>query len=200
MQQQGKFILLTLNEFELWLEGVQLQRRIKLIQNHHTWLPDYGTFRKRNADKHFSLLRSMETAHLARGFSEIGQNFTTFPDGKIAICRDLEKIPAGIKGANLHGICIEHVGNFDIGKDTMAKAHRRTIVTVNALLCEKFDLDINSDSIVYHHWYDLNTGKRVKEGTGTTKTCPGTNFFGGNTVSACETNFLPEVREALVAV
>jgi hypothetical protein len=47
----------------------------------------------------------------------------------------------------------------------------------------------------YHHWYDLNTGKRIaKEGTGSTKTCPGTNFFGGNTVEAFKTGLLPLLK------
>lgn len=198
MQQQGKFLLLSPDEFDLWLDGLNLQRKIKLVQNHHTWLPDYETFNKRKVDKHFALLRSMEQAHLARGFSEIAQNLTTFPDGKIAICRNLEIIPAGIKGANLNGVCIEHIGNFDLGKDVMIQEHKDAIVTVNARLCDKFGLQINTTTVVYHHWYDLNTGKRVREGTGTTKTCPGTNFFGGNTIEMCENNFIPEVRNALV--
>ena len=200
MLQQGKFLLLTLDEFGQWLEGLTVVRKIKVIQNHHTWLPDYSTFKKRKTDKYFALLRSMEEGHMSRGFSEIAQNLTTFPDGLVAVCRNFETIPAGIKGVNGNGICIEHIGNFDTGKDAMTGEHRHTIVTVNALLCQKFNLKVNTNSIVYHHWYDLNTGKRVKEGTGSTKTCPGTNFFGGNTIAACERDFIPAVEEALQSV
>jgi len=200
MIQQGNFILLTLDEFASWLEHLILHRAIALVQNHHTWLPDYKAFHKRKTDKYFSWLASMEEAHRERGFTEIAQNITTFPDGMIAICRNFEVVPAGIKGANLKGICMEHLGNFDIGKDTMTEAHKHTIVKVNALLCAKFKLAISTKSVVYHHWYDLNTGKLVAEGAGTTKTCPGTNFFGGNTKEACLKNFLPLVEQALVTV
>lgn len=195
MQQQGKFLLLSLAEFTNWLNGLKVVRKISIIQNHHTWLPDYSTFNKK-PNNHFPLLLSMEKSHQERGFNEIAQNFTTFPDGTIGICRSIETLPAGIKGANNFGICIEHVGNFDAGKDVMTKAHRDTIVSMNAQLCKKFKLPINSNSIVYHHWYDLTTGKRVKEAPNTnTKTCPGTNFFGGNTIEACVQNFLPLVSQ-----
>jgi hypothetical protein len=195
MQQQGKFLLLSLAEFDNWLAGLKVERKVKIIQNHHTWLPDYKTFSAK-PNNHFALLNSMERSHRDRGFDEIAQNLTTFPDGTIAVCRSFEKIPAGIKGANTNGICIEHVGNFDLNKDVMTKAHRNTIIKVNALFCKKFGLPVNTNSIVYHHWYDLTTGKRVKEAAGTnTKTCPGTNFFGGNTIEMCEKNFLPEVRK-----
>ena len=78
---------------------------------------------------------------------------------------------------------------------SMAKAHRDSIITVNAKLCKKFKLPMDTTSIVYHHWYDLTTGKRVKEGSLNTKTCPGTNFFGGNTVENCQMNFIPEVKK-----
>jgi hypothetical protein len=194
MQQQGKFLLFSGIEFSNWLGGLTMIRKITLIQNHHTWLPDYKTFNSK-PNNHFALLQSMERSHRERGFDEIAQNLTTFPDGTVAVCRSFEKIPAGIKGANAFGICMEHVGNFDTGKDVMSKAHRDMIVKINALLCKKFKLPIDTNSVVYHHWYDLTTGKRVKEGSPNTKTCPGTNFFGGNTVEACNKNFIPEVKK-----
>ena len=53
-------------------------------------------------------------------------------------------------------------------------------------------------SWVYHHWYDLNTGVRTN-GTGITKTCPGTMFFSGNTVAAAEANFIPVIKQQLAA-
>ncbi len=189
MQQQGKFILFSTAEFAQWLTGLSLVRKIKLVQNHHTWLPDYSTFNKMK--DHFKLLASMEKSHIERGFAEIAQNLTTFPDGTVAVCRSFETMPAGIKGVNQFGICIEHLGNFDAGSDAMTAAHRNTIIKVNSLLCKKFGLTPSTDSVVYHHWYDLTTGKRVKDGSPNTKTCPGTNFFGGNTVEACAKNFIP---------
>jgi hypothetical protein len=189
MQHQGKFLLFSPAEFAQWLNGLSLVRKIKIVQNHHTWLPDYSTFNK--VKDHFKLLASMERSHIERGFAEIAQNLTTFPDGTIAVCRSFETMPAGIKGVNQFGICIEHLGNFDAGSDAMTAAHRSTIIKVNSLLCKKFGLTPSTDSVVYHHWYDLTTGKRVKDGSPNTKTCPGTNFFGGNTIEACAKNFIP---------
>lgn len=195
MQQQGKFLLLTPKEFAKWLTGLTVTRSIKIIQNHHTWLPNYATFNK--SKNHFKILFGMENAHLERGFSQIAQNLTTFPDGSIAVCRSFDEIPAGIKGVNTNGICIEHIGNFDLGKDTMTKAHKSAILEVNALLCVKFKLPVTTTSIVYHHWYDLTTGKRVKDGHKNTKSCPGTNFFGGNTIEICQKNFIPEIKKLI---
>ncbi|WP_158280657.1 amidase [Pararcticibacter amylolyticus] len=185
--------IFTLVEFERWLAGQKVSRLIKLIQNHHTWKPNYKSFAISDG---LSLLKSMENAHLERGFSAIAQQFTTFPDGTIGTGRPLDMMPAGIKGANRNGICMEHVGNFDTGGDQMNQTHRNTIIKLNALLCRKFSLVPSDTTIVYHHWYDLNTGERTK-GAGTTKTCPGTNFFGGNTVGDFQRNFLPLVVDQI---
>jgi len=192
MKAQGKFILLELNEFEGWLNMQVITRKISLVQQHHTYVPAYKHVKKEN---HFDLCKSMEKEHLGRGFAEIAQNFTTFPDGKIMVCRNINTVPAGIKGANFNGICIENVGNFDIGNDIMTPAHRDTIVSMTRMLLSRLGLNASDKSVVYHHWYDLTLGKRIKrEGTGTTKSCPGTNFFGGNTVPSFNANFLPLIR------
>ena len=192
MQVKGKFVLLEPSEFNSWLNMQSTPRKIKLIQQHHTYIPAYKHFKGNN---HFELCESMERSHLERGFAEIGQHFTTFPDGKIMICRDLDKIPAGIKGANSFGICIENLGNFNEGGDTMNPAQRATIISLTKALLSKFNLSANDQSVVYHHWYDLTLGKRItKEGTGSTKSCPGTAFFGGNTVADFNSNLLPLLR------
>jgi SH3-like domain-containing protein len=193
MEQRGKFILMGVDEFRNWLDNTSVSRTIRLIQNHHTYIPGYAHFRGNN---HFSMLQGMENAHLLRGFNEIAQNITVFPDGKVAICRSLNKIPAGIKGANAYGICLEHIGNFDQGGDTMNQTHAEAIVRVNAILCNKFSLPVNVDTVVYHHWWDLNSGLRTN-GTGATKSCPGSAFFGGNKVSHAEQHFYPLVRAAM---
>jgi len=195
-QQQGKFILFDLAEFSSWLDGLTVNRTISLVQNHHTFIPSYKDF---NGHNHFDRLRSMEEAHLQRGFTEIAQNLTIFPDGTVAVCRAFDTAPAGIKGANKHGLCIENLGDFDTGKDQMTAAQRDTILKVNALLCQKFNLTPNTDSIVYHHWFDLNKGIRTN-GTGTTKTCPGTGFFGGNSVDSAQANFIPLIEQELAAL
>ncbi|KRQ86068.1 N-acetylmuramoyl-L-alanine amidase [Caloramator mitchellensis] len=192
MQKQGKFILMNRDEFKDYILKLKVNRKIFLIQNHHTYIPNYKHFK----NNHFTLLKGMERSHLKRGFEEIGQNITIFPDGLIAICRPLEEAPAGIKGANSTGICIENVGNFDVGGDKMSEEQKKSIVFVNAVLCKKFKLTPSINTIVYHHWYDLATGKRTN-GAGTTKSCPGTNFFGGNTVEAANKYFIPLIKKEL---
>ncbi|MCL6588711.1 MAG: N-acetylmuramoyl-L-alanine amidase [Firmicutes bacterium] len=194
MDKNGKFILFTPEEFKKWLNENKFIRKIKLIQNHHTFMPSYAEFKKNN---HFQLLKNMEEYHVkSRGFNEIAQNLTTFPDGKVAVCRSINTIPAGIKGANQFGICIEHLGNFDMDGDQMTEEHRHCIISINASLCKKFKLSPSADTIVYHHWWDLDTGKRTN-GTGNVKSCPGTNFFGGNSVAAAQKNFIPLVKQAM---
>lgn len=194
-EQDGKFILFDVNDFSAWLESNFFTRVIKLLQVHHTYEPDYNTFHR--VRDHFALLRNMERSHvLERGFSEIAQNLTTFPDGLVAVGRPIDNIPSGIKGANQYGLCVENLGNFDTNRDVMSPEHRDCIVTVFAHLCRRFTLFPSSDTIQYHHWWDLNTGKRTN-GTGTTKTCPGTQFFGGNSVASAETNFISLVSRQI---
>lgn len=194
----SRFQIHDINSFAVWLDKERILRKISLIQNHHTFIPGYTHFNKK--PDHVYWIESMERSHLERGFAEIAQHLTTFPDGKIGTGRSFEKIPAGIKGANSFGICIEHLGNFDKGGDEMTEAHKKTIVSLNALLLEKFNLEASVQTIVYHHWYDLNTGVRwidapmeIRQEAHANKTCPGTNFFGGNTIESCERVFLPLV-------
>lgn len=192
MKAIGKFILLDLTEFDAWLEMQPIKRKITLIQQHHTYIPAYRHF---NGSNHFRLCQSMEQAHKERGFAEIAQNLTTFPDGKIMVCRNLNTVPAGIKGANSTGICIENIGNFDKGKDSMTPQQHDSIVHITRSLLKRFGLTASENTVVYHHWYDLNTGKRIlKEGTGSTKICPGTAFFGGNTVEDFKKGLLRELK------
>jgi SH3-like domain-containing protein len=80
--------------------------------------------------------------------------------------------------------------------DTMTNEHRLSIIQMTAALCDKFRLPVNTFSIIYHHWFELSTGKR-NNGIGGNKSCPGTNFFGGNKIEDCMTNFLPLVEQAL---
>ncbi|MCK6641904.1 MAG: N-acetylmuramoyl-L-alanine amidase [Bacteroidia bacterium] len=194
METKYGFTKLSIEEFESWLNKISVARTIKYIQEHHTAIPGYEHFTGSN---HFERQKSMRDFHVVeRGFSDIAQQFTTFPDGSIVTGRSLEKTPSGIKGFNSHSICIEHFGNFDKGKDEMRKEHAETIVRMTAALCRKFNIPVDTDHVVYHHWFDLNTGKRTN-GTGSTKSCPGTAFFGGNTVDDAQNNFIPLVKSAL---
>lgn len=189
MKQVGKFILFNIDEFTGWLVQFDKKRKISHIQHHHTWIPSYKHF---DGNNHFKLCEIMENSHKSRDFDEIGQNFTTFPDGTIMLCRSLNTQPAGIKFHNNGGICIEHVGDFDIGKDNMTLSQKQTIISLTQLLLTKFNIRPSENTIVYHHWFDLSTGQqKPNDEPNSEKTCPGTNFFGGNTIKEYKQYFLP---------
>ena len=44
--KKGKFLLLTFSEFDALLHSLIVKRKVRLIQNHHTFLPSYGHFYK----------------------------------------------------------------------------------------------------------------------------------------------------------
>lgn len=198
MKTNGRFLLFNKEEFLSWLKMQRITRPIKLIQNHHTYMPNYESFICNN---HFALLNGMRDYHVNNnGWQDIAQNLTTFPDGTIAVCRSFNTIPAGIKGANQFGICIEHIGDFDTGKDIMSELHHDIILSANAALCGRFDIKPSIYTIVYHSWYNLKTGARdnlagkVNESH---KSCPGTAFFGGNSAKAAGSHFIPLVKQAM---
>lgn len=185
MQVGDKFILFdNARDFEAWLrQQPQIKRKVVAVQNHHTWKPNYTHF---YGDNHFQLQQGMWNYHVnKRKWSDIGQHFTTFPDGKIITGRPLERKPAGIKGMNTGAVMIENLGNFDEGKDNMATEQARTIVELNAALCHYFKIDPSTVTILYHNWF------------ASWKTCPGTNFFGGNTRQCCKKHFLPSIKKSL---
>ncbi|MCC8410207.1 amidase [Mucilaginibacter sp. UR6-1] len=184
------FTKMDIQEFEAWIDSLKVARTVLTVQQHHTYSPSYQLFKGNN---HFELQKGMQDYHINHnGWAAIGQHFTTFPDGAILTGRSLEKSPACITGQNANAICIENLGNFDTGKDSMTVEQRDTIVRITAKLCTRFSLPVNTNSIVYHHWFDLTSGQR-NNGTKNNKSCPGTAFFGGNKVSDCENNFLPLV-------
>lgn len=194
MEKKFGFTLLSLNEFETWIVQQNVARTVLYIQEHHTWSPNYTHFKGTN---HFELQKSMQDFHtVVNGWQDIGQHFSIFPDGVIVTGRNLEISPACIYGNNSDSICIENVGNFDAGGDQMRPEQREAIIRVTAALCRRFRIPVNANRIVYHHWFDLNTGARTN-GSGVTKTCPGTAFFGGNSVQNAEKNFLPLVEKVI---
>lgn len=194
METKFGFTLMTVSEFETWIDQQNIARTVLFVQEHHTFSPSYQHF---NGTNHFKLQRGMKNHHVNNnGWSDIGQHFTIFPDGKVATGRGLERSPACIFGNNNHSICIENLGFFDTGEDTMTQEQKDAIVRITASLCERFNIPVTSDRIVYHHWFDLSNGNRTN-GSGVTKSCPGTDFFGGNKVSDCEANFLPLIKGVL---
>jgi len=197
METRSGFTKMSVLEFKQWITNVKVARTILRVQEHHTYSPSYVHFKGNN---HFELQTGMKNYHVNHnGWDDIGQHFTIFPDGTILTGRSLEKSPACITGQNANNICIENLGNFDVNGDTMTDIQKSAIANITAILCSKFNLVPNSNSIVYHHWFNLNTGER-NNGTKNNKSCPGTNFFGGNKAVNFQDNFLPLIREKLLNV
>ena len=191
METKHGFIKMSLAEFENWIVQVRVGRTVLKIQQHHTYIPSYIHF---NGTNHFERQLAMKNYHVNQnGWQDIGQHFTIFPDGVVVTGRSLEKSPACILNQNANAICIENFGNFDLGGDVMTSLQQNSIVAVTAALCKRFNIMPNSNCIVYHHWFRLDNGNR-NDGGGNNKSCPGTNFFGGNKVADFNANFLPLVE------
>lgn len=192
METKYGFHKMNSASFENWLQTISIGRTVLRIQMHHTYIPSYAHF---TGDNHFEMQKGMKNHHVHRnGWRDIGQHFSIFPDGEILTGRSLEFSPACIYMNNQDSICIENVGYFDKGEDEMLDSQKKAIVDVTTALCLKFNLPINTDTIVYHHWFRLDNGHR-NNGAGGNKSCPGTNFFGGNKVADCEQYFLPEILQ-----
>lgn len=193
METKYGFTLFSIEEFEQWIKNLNVARTILFVQEHHTYSPSYVHF---NGANHLDLQKRMKNFHVnERGWNDIGQHFTTFPDGKIATGRSLENSPACISYRNSNAICIENLGNFDAGGDAMKDLQKNTIVRMTAALCKKFNVPVDVNHVVYHHWFDLGTGSRINPKS--TKSCPGTAFFGGNTEAAAISGFYPLVKAAI---
>lgn len=174
--------------FKEYIDSLKVSRQIKLVQLHHTYSPGYKQFTGNNHEK---LQESMRSYHInTNGWADIGQHFTIFPDGVIMTGRNINTAPAGIYGANTGAICIECLGNFDKGGDNMASSQQDAIIAAVKALLDKFCLNASAD-VTYHAWW-TSGGKSLgtyKEGK-SAKTCPGTNFFGGNTKEAYKNNLM----------
>ncbi|WP_010174902.1 DUF5776 domain-containing protein [Bacillus coahuilensis] len=186
MKRSGNFIEMDRKEFFEWLINEKVTRKITHTQEHHTYQPDYDDCGRYS---NLQLVLNMSNYHRnTRGWSAIAQHITTFKDGKIVVGeRSFNSNPAGIAGHNSGGICMEHVGYFDKGKDSMTEEHKKTIAFVTAALHFKFNLPVNTQTCVYHTWF-------------ASKTCPGTNFFGGNTKADAIKYFYPVVEKELAAM
>ncbi len=185
--------LMDAGEFKKHLDGLKITRKITVVQLHHTYSPAYKEF---NGANHIELQRSMRNYHInTRGFADIAQNFTIFPDGKICVGRDINTAPAGIYGANSNGVCIECVGNFDKGGDNMTEAQKNAIIGAVKILLDKLGLNAKT-GVTYHAWWTsggTNLGTYIAGKSA--KTCPGTAFFGGNTKEAYEKNLMPLIEQ-----
>lgn len=188
----SEFRLFDEKSFREHISSLKIKRKIKYIQLHHTYSPSYSHF---DGSNHLELQKNMRNYHVkTNGWADIAQHFTIFPDGKIVSGRSLATAPAGIYGANSNGICIECLGNFDKGGDVMTEAQKKAIAFAVRMLLDKFNLKAES-GVTYHAWWSSDgrdLGDYVRGHS--VKTCPGTAFFGGNTLTAYERNLMPLIK------
>lgn len=180
-------------EFGGWLAKQTVTRSIKRIQLHHTYQPDYSSWN--GHPDAFYWQNSMKSYHVnSNGWADIAQQFTICPDGTIITGRSLNSAPAGIYGANTGAICIENLGNFDRGGDSMTTAQKDAIIAAVGELLKRFKL--GTDAVTYHAWWTADGESLGNYVAGrSAKTCPGTSFFGGNTRAAYEANLKPLIEE-----
>lgn len=190
--EEMSFKKYDIDGFKKYMDGIKVERKIERIQLHHTYSPSYAQF---NGNNHDALQNGMRDYHVnVRNYSDIAQHFTIFPDGIIMTGRSFEAMPAGIFGGNAGAICVECLGNFDKGGDVMTETQKKAIVAAVKILLDKFKLKAE-DNVTYHAWWTSSgseLGDYVKGKS--SKTCPGTNFFGGNTITAYENNLMPLIK------
>ena len=206
MKTQNGFTLLeTPSEIKTYLDSQKVSRTINKIQVHHMASPSYSTWertdKKKFAEPHFGRTESLNSYGKNTWSSKddkgkyIAQHFNVFPDGQITSGRSLNSTPIGIKGWNTGAICIEVYGNFDKGKDQMNDIQKQAVIALVSELCERFKLTPSEKTVRYHAWFNASgtyLGGYIPGKS--TKTCPGTGFFGGNTMSAYKANFLPAIQ------
>jgi hypothetical protein len=188
------FLKFSAQEWIPWFEALHIRRKITFVQVHHTYRPAYAQFK---GDNHFQLQSGMRQYHMRQnGWRDIGQHLTLFPDGTLVTGRDFDLAPACIFGQNTHGICLEVLGNFDLGMDVMSREQAGSLLLFLASLCKKFNWVPGSDRIVYHHWYSLKTGNRTRDKS-QVKSCPGSGFWGGNEEEDLARFLIPDVRKTM---
>lgn len=208
MKKQYGFIRFdNIDEFETWLNKQNVKRKVNRLQVHNMYLPDYNTWNttdKRVYGDNRELGRTKSLDDYGKNTWNypddnnhyIAQHFNVFPNGKITTGRDLDSTPIGIKGWNTNAICIEIYGNFDYKQDKMTDEQKRSVIAIYALLCKKFKLTPNADTIRPHCWFTAS-GEYLGDyiSSKSAKSCPGTNFMDiGNTKSAFINKFYPLIK------
>ena len=189
----------TIDEFKNWLNNKSISRTVNKLQIHHTGSPSYSNFYKSGGGHEDELVRqnNMKSFHVnSRGMSDIAQQLTIFPNGKIVTGRSFNSNPAGISGWNSGAVCIEIYGNFDKGQDSMTEEQKRAVIGVYGELCKKFKLTPSTTTIRPHAWF-TSSGTYLGDyyPSKSRKSCPGTAFMGfGNSKVAITNNFIPLVK------
>jgi hypothetical protein len=123
-----------------YTKNFKFTRVVNQVHIHHTYLPNHTMFKGNNHDL---MNWGMENYHTkTKGWSDIAQNLTLFPDGVWLLGRDFNKTPASILGWNTGALCIEMVGDFDKGKDTLEKLQASSVFQYCEFLIEEMGLKL----------------------------------------------------------
>jgi peptidoglycan hydrolase-like protein with peptidoglycan-binding domain len=153
------FEILTVDQLIQRLKG----KKYRYSQVHHTYKPDHSDF---NGKNHIQLQQAMRNYHVnQRGWSDIGQHVTLFPDGLFVTGRDFDKTPAGINGYNTGAFMTEMLGNFDKGHDKLEGKQLESMLKLQHFLVTECGAEI-----IFHR-------EHAK------KTCPGTGIDKGEFLS-----------------
>jgi peptidoglycan hydrolase-like protein with peptidoglycan-binding domain len=153
------FEILTVDQLIERLKG----KKYRYSQVHHTYKPDHSDF---NGKNHIKLQQAMRNYHVnQRGWSDIGQHVTLFPDGLFVIGRDFDKTPAGIEGYNTGAFMTEMLGNFDKGHDKLQGKQLESMLKLQHFLVTECGAEI-----IFHREHAR-------------KSCPGTGIDKGEFLS-----------------
>lgn len=137
--QYGK-LFSNASDFLNWLKG-QLSAHITEVHVHHTYSPSHKHFTGSN---HRFLQDGMRNFHVhSRGFQDIAQHITIYPDGKIMTGRNVNIPPASATNHNdsdsdnRHPFMFEMIGNFDKGYDKLEGKQLQSAVEVTRFFHNK---------------------------------------------------------------
>jgi hypothetical protein len=148
----------TLPQLAAFLQGLRISRPIRWLVDHHTWSPTVAQYRG------ISTVRGIRLYHMnVRGWSDNGYHITLGPDGRIFLCRPISRSGGHCIARNADSIGVSLIGNYDKGHDQFwGTPGHRTLVSVLALLCRRFNIDPGTRIGPHARWDP--------------KTCPGTGI------------------------
>lgn len=155
-----------------YCETFKWTRQIKYIDIHHTYSPNLTNYRATSEPLYWQ--EAMRRYHVVyRGFRDIAQHVTLYPDNCFVTGRDFNWDPASNTGNNANVFMIETLGNFDVGYDKFESEQADTMFSFLAQFLTLKNLSM--DAIRFHR--DLpNTGK----------TCPGTSIIKSEFINAVD--------------
>lgn len=149
------FEIISIDEFEHRVETFAWKRDIIRFQCHHTASPTRADWQKLESQygARGAAQRLMEAMHRwhtkGRGWSDIGQHVSHFPDGLIGIGRDWNRTPAGIRGWNTGSFMTEIIGDLREGKEfPPPPAQYDSLVRSIAAIDRRFGL--TPSSLMFH--------------------------------------------------